>query len=63
MRWDSSGNVSHPTDSFPAMSYFDTFQPTTEPDVDPFADPVRYLAEYGIQAELIAEIARLPEAA
>ena len=55
--------MSHPIDSFPDMSYFETFQPTTEPDFDPFADPVRYLAEYGIQAELVAEIARLPEAA
>ena len=63
MRWDSSENVSHPIDTFPGMSYFETFQPTIRPDVDPFADPVRYLAEYGIQAELVAEIARLPEAA
>jgi hypothetical protein len=45
------------------MSYFETFHPVTEPDVDPFADPVRYLAQHGIEAELIAEVARLPEAA
>jgi len=45
------------------MSYFETFRPMTEPDVDPFADPVRYLAEHGIEAELVAEFARLPEAA
>jgi len=45
------------------MSYFETFQEVTEPDADPFADPVRYLAEYGIEADLVAEIARLPEAA
>jgi hypothetical protein len=63
MHWDSSGNVSHPTDSFSDMSYFETFQPISEPNVDPFDDPVRYLAEHGIQAELVAEIARLPEAA
>ncbi len=45
------------------MSYFETSQPATEPDADPFTDPVRYLAEHGIEAELVAEIARLPEAA
>ena len=45
------------------MSYFETFQTVTEPDADPFDDPVRYLAEYGIEAELVAEVARLPEAA
>ena len=63
MRQHLPGNVSHPTYSLPDMSYFETFQPVTEPDVDPFADPVRYLAEHGIEAELIAEVARLPEAA
>jgi hypothetical protein len=49
------------------MSYLETFQPVLKPDVDPyadpFADPVRYLGEYGIEAELVAEVARLPEAA
>ena len=45
------------------MSYFETFHPTSEPDVDPFADPVRYLAQHGIEAELVAEVAGLPEAA
>ena len=63
MRWDRPENVSHPPDSLPDMSYFETFHPVTEPDVDPFADPVRYLAQHGIEAELIAEVARLPEAA
>ena len=67
MRRGPSGNVSHPTDSLPDMSYLETFQPVLEPDVDPyadpFADPVRYLGEYGIEAELVAEVARLPEAA
>jgi hypothetical protein len=63
MRRGRSRNVSHPTDSLPDMSYFETFHPVTEPDVDPSADPVRYLAEHGIEAELVAEVARLPEAA
>jgi len=67
MRRGTSGNVSHPTDSLPYMSYLETSQPVLEPDVDPdadpFADPVRYLAEYGLEAELVAEVARLPEAA
>ena len=63
MRRDRPGNVSHLPDSLPDMSYFETFRPITEPDVDPFADPVRYLAEHGIEAELVAEVARLPEAA
>jgi len=63
MRRDRPENVSHPPDSLPDMSYFETFRPITEPDVDPFADPVRYLAEHGIEAELVAEFARLPEAA
>jgi hypothetical protein len=63
MRRGHRGNVSHPPDSLPDMSYFETFQEVTEPDADPFADPVRYLAEYGIEADLVAEIARLPEAA
>jgi hypothetical protein len=63
MRREAPGNVSHPTDSLPDMSYFETFQTVTEPAADPFDDPVRYLAEYGIEAELVAEVARLPEAA
>ena len=45
------------------MSYFETFQTVTQPDADAFADPVRYLAAYGIEAELVAEVARLPDAA
>ena len=63
MRRDLPGNVSHPPDSLPDMSYFETFQPVTEPNVDPYADPVAYLAVHGIEAELVAEVARLPEAA
>ena len=31
--------------------------------VDPFADPIAYLAEHGIEAELIAVVAALPDAA
>ena len=45
------------------MSYFETSEDVTDPDADPFADPVRYLAAYGIEAELVAAVARLPEAA
>ncbi len=45
------------------MSNFETFQPIIEPDADPFADPVRYLAEHGIEAELVEFITCLPEAA
>ena len=63
MRRDHPGNVSHPPDSFPDMSYFETFHPVIEPDFDPFADPVAYLAKHGIEADLVAEVARLPEAA
>ncbi len=57
------GNLSHPPDSFSPMSNFDTFQPVIEPDADPFADPVRYLAEHGIEAELVEVMTPLPEAA
>ena len=59
MRRDRPGNVSHPPDSLPDMSYFETFTST----IDPYSDPVAYLAEHGIEAELVAEIARLPRAA
>lgn len=50
--------MSHPPDSLLDMSYFDTS--TT---VDPYIDPVAYLAEHGIEAELVAVVTRLPEAA
>jgi hypothetical protein len=63
MRRDGPGNVSHPPDSLPDMSYFETYTTVIDPYVDPFADPVGYLAEYGIEAELVAEVARLPQAA
>ena len=51
--------MSHPPDSLPHMSYLET----SNTAIDPFADPVTYLAEHGIEAELVAEVARLPEAA
>jgi hypothetical protein len=41
------------------MSYFETFTNV----IDPYYDPVAYLAEHGIEAELVAEVASLPEAA
>jgi len=59
MRRDRPGNVSHPPDSLPDMSYFETFTNV----IDPYYDPVAYLAEHGIEAELVAEVASLPEAA
>ena len=59
MRRGHRGNVSHPPDSLPDMSYLET----SNTAIDPYADPVTYLAEHGIEAELVAEVARLPEAA
>ena len=53
------GFVSHTPDSLPDMSYLETSNAV----IDPYADPVTYLAEHGIEAELVAEVARLPEAA
>jgi hypothetical protein len=41
------------------MSYLET----SNTAIDPYADPVTYLAEHGIEAELVAEVASLPEAA
>jgi hypothetical protein len=35
----------------------------TDSSIDPFTDPVAYLAELGIEAELIAVVADLHEAA
>ena len=59
MRRDRPGNVSHPPDSLPYMSYLET----SNTAIDPYADPVTYLAEHGIEAKLVAEVVRLPEAA
>ena len=59
MRRDLPGNVSYPPDSLPDMSYLET----SITAIDPYSDPVTYLAEHGIEAELVAEVARLPEAA
>jgi hypothetical protein len=36
---------------------------TLDNGVDPFADPVGFLAEHGIEAELVEFIGSLPEAA
>ena len=43
-----------------------TLQTSTQPVVatfDPFVDPVGYLAEHGIEAELVEIVTLLPEAA
>ena len=45
------------------MSYFSRTEPEPEPALDPFDDPVFYLSTYGIEAELVEVIGRLPEAA
>ncbi|MGH8950280.1 MAG: hypothetical protein ACRDX9_02535 [Acidimicrobiia bacterium] len=45
------------------MSYFTRAERETEPALDPFDDPVVYLSTYGIEAELVEVIGRLPEAA
>jgi hypothetical protein len=52
------------------MSNSDTTRPQPITDgvvvgvsIDPFADPVAYLADLGIEATLIAHIGSLPEAA
>ncbi len=54
------GNVSHPAYSLPDMSTLETSHVVT---IDPFADPVAYLAEHGIEAELVEVVRSLPEAA
>ncbi|MGH8871912.1 MAG: hypothetical protein ACRDWS_08060 [Acidimicrobiia bacterium] len=41
------------------MSYFNSSEPT----LDPYADPVAYLAANGIEAVLVEVIAPLPDAA
>lgn len=34
-----------------------------DPAIDPYADPVSYLASFGVEAELIVVISTLPQAA
>jgi hypothetical protein len=45
------------------MSNLETYSESIDPLADPYADPVAYLAEHGIEAVLICEAALLPEAA
>jgi hypothetical protein len=49
------------------MSNFQTSSVTTaasaDPVVDPFTDPVGFLAAHGLQAELVEYICPVPEAA
>jgi hypothetical protein len=49
------------------MSNLETSRVTTaapaDPVVDPFTDPVGFLAAHGIEAELIEHVCPLPEAA
>lgn len=52
--------MSHPAYSLPNMSNLDASHAVK---VDPFADPVAYLADHGIEAELIEVVAGLPDAA
>jgi hypothetical protein len=45
------------------MSYSNQSSRDSQPVVDPYSDPVGYLAALGIEAELVEVIARLHEAA
>jgi hypothetical protein len=45
------------------MSNLETSTGHEGPALDPFADPVAFLAEHGIEAELVEHICPLPEAA
>ena len=45
------------------MKLFNRINRQPEPPFDPFADPVAYLAGFGIGAELVDYITCLPEAA
>jgi hypothetical protein len=45
------------------MSNLETSGLSTEVAIDPFADPVGFLAAHGIEAELVEHISCLPEAA
>lgn len=45
------------------MSHSMQFDQESQPVVDPFSDPVGYLASLGIEAELVEVVTHLPEAA
>ena len=45
------------------MSNLETSTESRDSFSDPFADPVGFLAAYGIEAELIEVVSLLPEAA
>lgn len=55
--------LSHPPRSLTVMKLFNPIKRQAEPTLDPFADPVAYLASFGIGAELVDYITCLPEAA
>lgn len=45
------------------MSHSKPFNQEAQPVVDPYSDPVGYLASLGIEAELVEVVTPLPEAA
>jgi hypothetical protein len=45
------------------MNTLETSPDMTPGAIDPFGDPVAFLADYGIEAELVEVITLLPEAA
>jgi hypothetical protein len=45
------------------MSHSNQFHQEAQPVLDPYSDPVGYLASLGIEAELVEVVTRLPEAA
>jgi hypothetical protein len=47
----------------PNMNTLETSPDTTPSPIDPFGDPVAFLAHGGIEAELVEVISLLPEAA
>ncbi len=55
--------MSYPADSLPNMNILQTSTEKQDRIGDPFADPVAFLAEHGIEAELVEVISLLPEAA
>ncbi len=56
--------LSHPPRTLTSMSLFNRKRnEAVGTAIDPFADPVNYLAGLGIEAELVAVVTVLPEAA
>jgi hypothetical protein len=45
------------------MSHSNRFHQEAQPALDPYSDPVGYLASLGIEAELVEVLTLLPEAA